>query len=93
MKFLKIETIEEGQRPPLARIALIRVVDTFIQDCPISYAIVLRLPFQRWKTYFSSHNLENDQGWCVYTCFLTYHKWRREFKRGGMWVPIETDDL
>jgi hypothetical protein len=93
MKFLKIETIEEGQIPPRARIAVLRVVDTLIEDCPIMYAITLRLPFKRWKQYFSAGTFEYEQGWCVYTCFITYHKWRREFKRGGMWVPIDTDDL
>jgi hypothetical protein len=93
MKFLKIETIEEGQIPPRARIALIKVVDTFIKDCPQQYAIVLRLPFKRWKDYFSSRELDIDQGWCVYTCFLSYYKWPRKFKWGGLWVPLEIDDL
>lgn len=93
MKFLTIETIEEGMIPPRARIALIKVVDTFVKDCPIQYAIVLRFPFIRWKQHFSAPMLETEWGPCVYTCFLTWYKWPRKFKRGGMWVPIETGDL
>ena len=93
MKFLTIETIAEGQVPPRARIGMFRVVDTIVKDCPIQYALVLRLPFKRWKEYFNLGSLDNDHGWCVYTCYVTYNKWSRTFKRGGMWVPIETDDL
>ena len=93
MKFLTIENIEEGMIPPLARIVLLKVVDTLVKDCPIQYAIVLRLPFKRWKQYFCIGSLHNEQGWCVYTCYVAWYKWPRVFKRGGMWVPIETDDL
>lgn len=93
MKFLEIKTIEEGEVPPRARIGLFRVVDTIIEDCPIQYAIALRLPFKRWKTHFSMRTLDNEQGWCVYTCYLTYHKWTRKYKWGGFWTPIELDDL
>ena len=93
MKFLTIETIKEGQLLPRARIGLFRVVDAIVKDCPIQYAIVLRLPFKRWKQYFHIGSLQNEQGWCVYTCYAAWYKWPRKFKRGGLWVPIETDDL
>lgn len=93
MKFLTIETIEEGQVPPRARIGLFRVVDTIVKDCPIQYALVLRLPFKRWKTFFSYEKLDYDFGWCTYTYYITYNKWARTFKRGSSWTPIEVDDL
>lgn len=93
MKFLEVQTIEEGQVPPRARVGLFRVVDTIIEDCPILYAASLRLPFIRWKKYFDLQTLNMEQGWCVYACYITYHKWNRKFNWGGMWTPIETDDL
>jgi len=88
MKTFHRETIEQGTMLTPARIGFHKIMDRYVEDCPVGYVLAIRLPINRWKTWYCAETHQEKQGMAEYTAYFIYYKWPRKLVRKVYWEPV-----
>jgi hypothetical protein len=70
MKTFHRETIEQGTMLTPARIGFHKIMDRYVEDCPVGYVLAIRLPINRWKTWYCVETHQEKQGMAEYTAYF-----------------------